>query len=129
MGVANLAVSVKPKSRRIKVCMGSILIASGSTLPNIDHIFAVFGVSLNANWQLIALLSSIPIALLGALLLTFGITYVRWAKREDWLYDDVWVSNDVVCIQAFINGPDKGVHPRDVVRRGAQPINIVKKDL
>jgi hypothetical protein len=129
MGTANLAVSVKPISSRIKVCMGSILIASGSTLPNIDHIFEVFGVSLNANWQLIALLSSIPIALLGALLLTFGITYVRWAKREDWLYDDVGLYDDVVCIQAFINGPDKGVHPRDVVRKGAHPIDKVRKDL
>jgi hypothetical protein len=129
MGTANLAVSVKPTSSRLKVCIGSILIASGSTLPNIDHIFGVFGVSLNANWYLIALLSSIPIALLGALLLTFGITYVRWAKREDWLYDDTGLYDKVVCIQAFINGPNKGVHPNDVVRKTAHPIYMPRKDL
>jgi len=129
MGTANLAVSVKPISSRIKVFIGSMLIVSGSTLPNIDHVFGVFGVSLNANWQSIALVSSIPIALLGALLLTFGITYVRWAKREDWLYDDTGLSDDAVCIQAFINGPDKGVHPRDVVSKGAHPIDKVRKDI
>jgi len=52
---------------------------------------------------------SIAAALIGAILLTLGITYTRWAKSED------WKSDDIVIVQAFTSGEGKGINVTEIV--------------
>ncbi len=102
MGIATLAISAKPRTQKIQVVFGSILIAAGAGLPSIDKILPD---SFELKFLWIIPVISIIAALIGALLLQWGITYTRWAKLDD------WKSADCVIVQGFIEGKDKGERP------------------